>query len=325
MLSLLDTARPLAQTGTARRPSQATRLLMLSTDVELFHTPEGRPYGTIAVRGHDETWPVRSTHFRQWLARRFYESENSAPNAQALQDVLAVISAKAQFDGDELPVFLRVAESEGNIYLDLGDSAWQAAEVTPLGWNIVSQPPVRFRRSNGMMALPTPKGGGSSSNLRRFVNVLDDDWVLFVSWLVAAFRPKGPYPILGLHGEQGSAKTTAGRVAGQLIDPFKAPMRTKPRDERDLMITASNSHIVTLDNLSYLDPWLSDALCRLATGGGLATRELYKDEEEIIISLSRLRSATSCFSPSADGFSSSNCFSRRISPTPIPAYCFFHR
>lgn len=137
------------------------------------------------------------------------------------------------------------------------------------------------------MALPTPKRGGRISSLRRFVNVKDEDWVLFVSWLVAAFRPKGPYPILGLHGEQGSAKTTAGRVARQLIDPFKAPMRTKPRDERDLMISANNSHIVTLDNLSYLDPWLSDALCRLATGGGLATRELYKDEEEIIFDAQR--------------------------------------
>jgi len=53
------------------------------------------------------------------------------------------------------------------------------------------------------------------------------------------------------------------------------------------MISASNSHIVTLDNLSYLDPWLSDALCRLATGGGLATRELYKDEEEVIFDAQR--------------------------------------
>jgi hypothetical protein len=103
-----------------------------------------------------------------------------------------------------------------------------------------------------------------------------------VSWLVAAFRPKGPYPILGLYGEQGSAKTTTGRVARELIDPFKAPMRSKPQREHDLMISASNSHIFTLDNLSYIDPWLSDALCRLSTGGGYATRALYTDDEEKI-------------------------------------------
>jgi hypothetical protein len=128
---------------------------------------------------------------------------------------------------------------------------------------------------------------GSTSSLQQFLNVEGDSWILFVSWLVAAFRPRGPYPILCLNGEQGSAKTTAAKVARQLIDPFKAPARTKPRDERDLMITASNSHIVTLDNLSHLDRWLSDGLCRLATGGGLATRKLYTDDEEVILEAQR--------------------------------------
>ena len=105
MLSLLDTARPLAQTSTGRGPSQATRLLMLSTDVELFHTPEGRAYGTIGVGGHYETWPVCSTHFRQWLARRFYESEKGAPNAQALHDALAVISVSTGIKGNHFHRF----------------------------------------------------------------------------------------------------------------------------------------------------------------------------------------------------------------------------
>jgi hypothetical protein len=259
----------------------------LSKDVELFHTPEDTPYGTFAVDGHHETWPVLSTHFKKWLRRRFYESWKSAPKGQELQDALETISAIAQFEGKELPVFTRVAEHWGNIYLDLGDPIWQAAEVTPSGWSIVSVPPVRFRRGSGMLDLPKPEHGGSISSLRRFVNVKEDDWILFVSWLIAAFRPKGPYPILCLNGEQGSGKTTAARVARKLIDPFKAPIRTKPPNERDLMITASNSHIVTLDNLSRIEQWLSDALCRLATGGGLATRKLYTDEEETIFDAQR--------------------------------------
>lgn len=269
-------------TSAARGPSQATRLVDLSADVEFFHTPEGTPYGTIAFPTHHQTWPVRSTHFRELLVHRFYESEGSAPNGQALQSAIDTISARAQFGGKELPVFTRVAESGGNIYLDLGDSEWQAVEVTPSDWGIVSQPPVRFRRTNGMMGLPKPEHGGSTSSLQQFVNIKGDNWILFVSWLVAAFRPKGPYPILCLNGEQGSGKTTAARVARKLIDPFPGPMRTPPHNERDLMIMASNSHIVTLDNISHIEQEFSDALCRLATGGGLATRKLYTDDEEVI-------------------------------------------
>src|SRR5262249_59903423 len=33
--------------------------------------------------------------------------------------------------------------------------------------------------------------------------------------------------------------------------------------------------------------WLSDALCRLATGGGFATRELYSDGEETLFDYQR--------------------------------------
>jgi hypothetical protein len=53
------------------------------------------------------------------------------------------------------------------------------------------------------------------------------------------------------------------------------------------MIAATNSWIISLDNLSRLSIWLSDALCRLATGGGFATRELYANDEEILFDAKR--------------------------------------
>ncbi len=90
-----------------------------------------------------------------------------------------------------------------------------------------------------------------------------------------------------MHGEQGSAKSTVARVLRSLIDPCVAPLRAAPRDDRDLVIAASNSWVVALDNLSSVPPWLSDALCRLATGGGFATRQLFTDDEEAIFDVQR--------------------------------------
>src|ERR1035441_4186183 len=158
--------------------SQATRLLRLLTDVEVFQTPDGRAHVTIVVQGHRETCAVGSAYFRNWLAGRFYGSEMEAPNHWALEEAIVMINAKAQFDGKVFPVFTRVAESDGDIYLDLGDSTWRAAKITPSGWTIDSNPAVRFRRSNGMLAFPTPVPGGHINDLRRFVNVTDDDWIL---------------------------------------------------------------------------------------------------------------------------------------------------
>lgn len=67
-----------------------------------------------------------------------------------------------------------------------------------------------------------------------------------------------------------------------LIDPNKAALRSEPRNEQDLMIAATNGWLIALDNLSRVQAWLSDSFCRLSTGGGFATRELYANDEEIL-------------------------------------------
>src|SRR5438034_11429068 len=102
-----------------------------------------------------------------------------------------------------------------------------------------------------------------------------------------AFRPRGPYPVLGFHGEQGSGKSTRARIVRSLIDPHSVPLRCEPKEARDLMIAATNAWCIALDNLSYLPAWLSDALCRLATGGGFGTRELYSDADEVLFEAQR--------------------------------------
>ena len=53
------------------------------------------------------------------------------------------------------------------------------------------------------------------------------------------------------------------------------------------MIAATNGWVVNLDNVSYLPPWLSDAICRLSTGSGFATRALYTDGDEVIFAAAR--------------------------------------
>jgi hypothetical protein len=90
-----------------------------------------------------------------------------------------------------------------------------------------------------------------------------------------------------IYGEQGSAKSSLVRVLRALVDPNTAALRTTPHDERDLVIAATNGWLIALDNLSHLPDWLSDALCRLATCSGFATRELYTDAEEAIFAAQR--------------------------------------
>jgi hypothetical protein len=54
------------------------------------------------------------------------------------------------------------------------------------------------------------------------------------------------------------------------------------------MVAAASSWITVIDNMSTIPDWLSDSIARLSTGGGLATRELYSDDEPSLFDACRL-------------------------------------
>ena len=274
----------------ALQAAQAQRLVMLATEnAVLFHDRHKEPYALVESGGHRETHRIGSRLFRRWLTKLYYDGNlpdatfaggSAVPGAQPLRDALLQLEGLAVFGDDESDVFVRVAAFGGQIYVDLADDDWRAVEITRDGWRVVSDPPVRFIRPEGTLPLPDPGRGGDVSAFRSFVNVGDKDWPLVAAWLVALFRPTGPYPVLEFLGEQGSAKSTASRFCRRVIDPYSPLDRGRPRNEHDLVIAASRSWVISLDNLSGLPDWLSDGLCRLSTGGGFGARALYTDDEE---------------------------------------------
>ncbi len=271
-----------------RGPSQSDILINLAQAATLFHAPDGTGFADLDINGHRETWPIRSRGFRRWLAKRFFEETDGAPSSEALQSALNVIEAKAHFDAPERVVHVRVAGLDSKLYLDLGDETWRAVEIDNVGWRVIDNPPVRFRRASGMRPLAMPVSGGSVAALRSFLNVQsDDDFVLVIACALAYLRNRGPYPVMVLSGEQGSAKSTFAAILRALLDPNTAPLRALPREDRDLFIAASNGHVLAFDNVSGLPSWISDTLCRLATGGGFAVRQLYTDQDEVLFDAAR--------------------------------------
>ncbi len=269
--------------GSGRGVMETETLLEVANEAELFHAPDGTPFADLQVNGHRETWQIASRGFNNWLSSRYYEVAHGAPSSIALRSVLRTIEAKAQYDAPERTVHVRVAGNRNSIYLDLCDEDWRAVEISAGSWRVVEKPPVRFRRASGMQSLPTPAHDGSLVALRPFVNVKSQaDFVLVVSWLLAALRNVGPYPLLVLSGEQGSAKSTFTAMLRSLVDPNAAPLRALPREERDLFVAANNGHVLAFDNVSGLPSWTSDTLCRLATGGAYAARRLYSDDDETL-------------------------------------------
>jgi hypothetical protein len=271
-----------------RRPSQSDILLELASDLDLFHSADGTAYADATVDDHRETWPVKSQAFRRWLASMYFRETGGAASPDSLNSVVLTLEASARVNGSEREVHVRVGHFEDRLYIDLGDPTWKAIEVAADGWGIVDCPPCRFKRSSGMLALPAPKAGGTIEQLRPFLNLDTDlDFVLAVSWLLATLRDAGPYPVLVVTGEQGSSKSTFSELLRTLVDPNTALLRSFPREERDLYISARASHVLAFDNVSGITPWLSDAVCKIATGAAFAARKLYTDEEEILLAACR--------------------------------------
>jgi hypothetical protein len=123
-VTALDEAIAEENGGMGRRdPTQADILIDLAQSAELFHAADGTGFADLDINGHRETWAIRGRAFRRWLARRFFEATQGAPNSEALKSTLNVIEAKAHFDAPECMVHIRVGGLNGRLYLDLCDTA----------------------------------------------------------------------------------------------------------------------------------------------------------------------------------------------------------
>ncbi len=259
--------------------------------VSLFRSGDGQIHARVSMADHDLVYGLKSADFREWLIDSYRVECGEVLSDRAIQRAISSLRARARTDEATPEMHVRIGrEAEGGLekwYVDLGDSTKKAIRISPQEWAVVDRTPVQFNRASGQLALPYPTREGSIDILRRYVNVTDRDFRLLVGWMASAMMPEGPYPILAIHGEQGSAKSTLSKVVRSLIDPQTPSVLAEPRSTRDLMVTALNSWLLVYDNISTIPAWLSDGYCRLATGGGFAGRAAYSDRERHVISAQR--------------------------------------
>jgi len=255
---------------------------------DLFHNNPQDPFALVEINGHLEVWPVKGIAFKRWLGREFYNETKKAAGSEAVSRALNFIESRACFDGREHKLNLRVAEHEGSFWYDLGDSAWRFVKFSPNGWEIINRSPIIFRRYKNTAAQVEPKRGGNIWLVTEFLNLKnDDEKILAVIYLVAGLVPKIPHPVPIIYGEKGSAKSTAQRIFRKIIDPAYSELLTLPKSQDELALVLAHNYMPSFDNLSRLELWQSDFICKSVTGAGFSKRELWTDEGDIILSFLR--------------------------------------
>lgn len=276
------------------KKTQSQELVELCLDLyDLFSDDAGEPFAVlrggpnlaIMLRG-------RRDALRQSLAREYRRRHGRVPSSSALADALLVIAGEAA-EHERRSVYLRVAEHDGGVVIDLGDQAGRAVVVRPGSWEVVERSPVLFRRTAMTSELVEPTRPGNVELLRELVNLDDESWRLAVCWLVAALIPWIGHPILLLGGEQGTGKTTAAILLLGIIDKSPAPVTSQPKDPDSWAIAACGAWCIGIDNVSTIPGWLSDAWCRAVTGDGWVRRTLYSDSDLTVLSFRRVLALTS--------------------------------
>ena len=265
----------MTERGSSPGDTRVARLVAMLESLETFVAKDGTAFATcdgVAV-------PLNSSAFKSRLVYSYFLRYGGSPG-RASDEVIEVLCARASAEGKIRDVFTRVGGSDGTLYLDLMEGRY--CEVRRDGWDVVERSPVHFQRPAGMLPLPTPQRTTTPlpQLLAPFLNSrTPDDTALIVGIVLAALRPRGPYPVGVLSGPQGSAKSSVAWALKMLICPSATPLVSLPSDDLSVLVSSKHSHFLAWDNVSHLSENLSDALCRLSTGAGISRRKLFSDSD----------------------------------------------
>jgi len=276
-----------AAEGESDKPSAAVNIVNYVNMVsETFHDGKGEGYITLDMDDHKETWALDSVGFSEWLEYYVYTEMGSVLTEITTKGVKAVLQGQAKHEGEEREVFVRCAPFGDGYLIDMTNDKWQVISVTPRGWQVWDESPVKFIRSKMSAALPMPTQG-SIDEFWKHVNIPQEARTLVLAWMLDSLRSDTEFTILELTGEHGTAKSSTHTRIRQLTDPNKVPLRSAPSDVQDMFVSAGSNWQSSFENMSYLTDKMQDGLCTLATGGGFAARKLYTNTEESVIDVKR--------------------------------------
>ena len=235
--------------------------------------------------------PIGSNMFQAFLGVQYraLSGDNLLPDYSKL---LEIESQNLLFRQDSgVKINRRVAGSitKGKIAYFLADSEWSLILIKADGWKKANSRKLKFVKSRFDEAqVNAVSGGNLMMLLRRYVNMDDDSFVLFVVYVVQAFSRYSSHFAAILSSSKGTGKTTLSKVMRALIDPSATGASLMPSTEGDLKTLLGNSYMVCFDNTAALTTKFSNILCATITGSKEAKRKLYTDSDQIVLNLHNL-------------------------------------
>lgn len=271
------------------RKSKSSELIELALErCEFFHDDFDEPYARFQINGYWHNHPCKSSTYKLWLGKVYWDEYKKPVSDTDLNSVVSALSAKAMFDGEKINLHNRVAKMDGCLYYDLSNIRGEAIKITHEGWSLETTPPTLFRNYTQQNEQVQPHETGDVMRLLKYLNIASEEHQLLVLvYIISCFIPEISHPIAILHGVQGSAKSTFSKIVKMIVDPSKLEITAFPRNSAELVQQLSHHWVIYYDNLSAMQQWASDDLCRAVTGGGFSKRVLYTDDDDKIYNFKR--------------------------------------
>ena len=234
---------------------------------------------------------IDSSEFKDFLASLYCElaGETAYPK---LGPYIRMKKAEASYKRvNPVTIAQRVHGSitQGKILYHLSDSTSRVVRVTEKSWDFIKKSKVvKFLCSvlEKKQVKPVRTNAGSLLDLLRpFVNLSDDEFLLFVVMLVQAFSRSSSHFAAVISAARGTGKTTLTRLFRRVVDPTVSEASLIPRNEEDLKVSLSKSYVASFDNTAKLTEKESNLLCAAITGSQEVKRKLYTDADTVVLNL----------------------------------------
>ncbi len=268
--------------------SKAVELISIAeASCSFFTDQHGTPYAFRNNPGHVSA--LKSREFKVWLVGEFYKRHEEAVGSDAISAAVNVLEAKAN-ESARVTLSTRCGmDGPRRLLIDLASKDEQTVVIDAGGLRIESLAEPKFRRYSHMVPMEVAADAADLKEYAKFWRFKDPaDDVLLVGFIGHAFVSEIPHAILVLIGSKGSTKTTATRATRQIIDPSSVADLTIGEKGKEFVQQLAHNYVPLFDNVSKLQPWQADDLCRASTGAGFSKRELYSDEDDVIFMFKRV-------------------------------------
>ncbi|MHB1908330.1 MAG: hypothetical protein ACYCQJ_05590 [Nitrososphaerales archaeon] len=301
--AILNQSMPLQQLQQflTSEKSSSVKLVQLAKELasDFFLDQTNKPYAWFRHQTDSPAgYPValRSQEFRSRLLVAYYKKFDQIPGPDAINNAVNLLTGSCHESKKRHELGIRCTMRENELFIDVADVDWHAWRITKDGVSLSLQETPMFKRYEHMRQLKEPNFDGTLEDVKAFFNYyhvktsdLEDDLVLLVGYIGAAFVANISHCILVVWGAQGAAKTSFTKALRTLVDPTILTNAKMPKEDRELVQFLAHHYVPCFDNVSYIeDENKIDELCRAATGDAFSKRELYSDDEDFIYQFKHL-------------------------------------